>query len=118
MCHKAFHKCAHTPLRRLIITDVTQKLADSPVQPADPKATKKASPPAVDPFAAGYLREVLGDAKWNIFSARLFERRLTGPRRSKKPASGDNGKVETTASLIDFLCKAEAVKEVLRTYVP
>lgn len=95
-----------------------EKLVEQSLQPADLKSAKKASPPAVDPFAAGYLREVLGDAKWNIFSARLFERRLTGPRRSKKPANGDNGKVETTASLIDFLCKAEAVKEVLRTYVP
>ena len=77
----------------------------------------------VDPYAEAFLEESLGAEKWNTFSARLFERRLTGPRsKSKKEAKPSNasagGTVETTASVIDFLCKAEAVKEVLRVYVP
>jgi hypothetical protein len=77
----------------------------------------------VDPFAEAFLEESLGAEKWNTFSARLFERRLTGPRsKNKKESKPSNaaagGTVETTASVIDFLCKAEAVKEVLRVYVP
>src|SRR5882757_2797220 len=77
---KTFYRWAHRPLGRLFMLIIPQKVVESSVQSTDPKTTKKASPPAVDPFVAGYLREVLGDAKWNVFSARLFERRLTGPQ--------------------------------------
>jgi hypothetical protein len=103
---------------------------ESPVatSPVD-KSSKKAAT-IVDPYAEGFLQESLGEDKWNLFSARLFERRLTGPR-SKVKKSGNAASTstgagannpettnETTASVIDFLCKAEAVKEVLRVYVP
>ena len=75
----------------------------------------------MDPFAEAFLQESLGHAKWTTFSARLFELRLTGPRTKSKrqpTANADGPPVETTATVINFLCKAEAVKEVLRTYVP
>lgn len=96
------------------------------------KPSKKAAT-IVDPYAEGFLQESLGEDKWNLFSARLFERRLTGSRSKAKKAAnatstsnaastsaGGNtaDAPDTTASVIDFLCKAEAVKEVLRVYVP
>jgi hypothetical protein len=67
-------------------------------------ASSNSSNAGADPHAAAFLRQVLGPEKWNIFSARLFERRLS---QSK---SG--------ATVIDFLVKVEVVKEILRTYVP
>lgn len=75
----------------------------------------------MDPYAEAFLQESLGPEKWTTFSARLFELRLTGPRtKSKKQVitNPDGPPVDTTATVINFLCKAEAVKEVLRTYVP
>ncbi|KAL4067871.1 hypothetical protein J3A83DRAFT_3764734 [Scleroderma citrinum] len=75
----------------------------------------------VDPYAAAFLREQLGEAKWNTFSARLFERRL-GPIKSKMRVRGkgsnDDSSSAPGATAIDFLVKVEVVKEVLRTYVP
>ena len=75
----------------------------------------------MDPYAAAYLREQLGEAKWNTFSARLFERRL-GPIKSKMRVRGkgsnDDASSAPGATAIDFLVKVEVVKEVLRTYVP
>lgn len=75
----------------------------------------------VDPYAAAYLQEQLGEAKWNTFSARLFERRL-GPIKSKMRVRGKGPNDDTSsapgATAIDFLVKVEVVKEVLRTYVP
>ncbi|KAF9246281.1 hypothetical protein BU15DRAFT_39608, partial [Melanogaster broomeanus] len=74
----------------------------------------------VDPHAAAFLREQLGVAKWNTFSARLFERRL-GPIKSKMRVRGKNANEVSHApgaTAIDFLVKVEVVKEVLRTYVP
>ncbi|KAG8824496.1 hypothetical protein FRB91_010248 [Serendipita sp. 411] len=99
-----------------------QLLPESPVSPdaTVPPATKKQAA-VVDPFAEAFLQESLGQDKWMTFSARLFERRLTGSRsKSKKTAATTtaDGQIETTATVIDFLCKAEAVKEVLRIYVP
>ncbi|KAG6332368.1 hypothetical protein ID866_6724 [Astraeus odoratus] len=75
----------------------------------------------VDPYAAAFLREQLGEAKWNTFSARLFERRL-GPIKSRMRVRGKGATDEASpapgATAIDFLIKVEVVKEVLRTYVP
>lgn len=75
----------------------------------------------VDPYAAAFLREQLGEAKWNTFSARLFERRL-GPIKSRMRVRGKGIQDETNsapgATAIDFLVKVEVVKEVLRIYVP
>ncbi|KII88603.1 hypothetical protein PLICRDRAFT_41790 [Plicaturopsis crispa FD-325 SS-3] len=81
------------------------------------------SPSQADPYAAPFLQEQLGDEKWSIFSARLFERRMCGtkPRsrsrkaKSNKPADLEKG---AGATAIDFLVKVEVVKEILRTYVP
>ncbi|EGO20888.1 hypothetical protein SERLADRAFT_410465 [Serpula lacrymans var. lacrymans S7.9] len=75
-----------------------------------------------DPYAAAFLHEQLGEAKWSIFSARLFERRL-GSSRNKSRSKVKNGDSEFNSSgggatAIDFLVKVEVVKEVLRTYVP
>jgi len=75
-----------------------------------------------DPYATGFLREALGPHKWVIFSSRLFERRLGGPKaraRSKAKRAGEavEGK-PGGASAVEFLIKVEVVKEVLRTYVP
>jgi len=70
--------------------------------------------------AAAFIREKLGEDKWNIFSARLFERRL-GTRPSSKSRSKDLSYVDSRnggASAIEFMVKVEIVKEVLRTYVP
>ncbi|KIJ69245.1 hypothetical protein HYDPIDRAFT_172705 [Hydnomerulius pinastri MD-312] len=79
------------------------------------------APSQVDPYAAAFLRDQLGDAKWNTFSARLFERRL-GPIKSKMRVRGkgtnDDANSTPGATAIDFLVKVEVVKEVLRTYVP
>jgi hypothetical protein len=75
----------------------------------------------VDPCAAAFLRDQLGEAKWNTFCARLFERRL-GPIKSKIRVRGKNANDDAShppgATAIDFLVKVEVVKEVLRTYVP
>lgn len=75
----------------------------------------------MDPYAAAFLRDQLGEAKWNTFSARLFERRL-GPIKSKIRVRGKNPNEDPSptsgATAIDFLVKVEVVKEVLRTYVP
>ncbi|PVF95634.1 hypothetical protein CPB86DRAFT_787871 [Serendipita vermifera] len=99
-----------------------EQVEEPPESPTSPdlgtKGNKKV-PPIVDPYAEAFLQESLGPEKWNTFSARLFERRLTGPRvRIKKTLQDGQTVLETTASVIDFLCKAEAVKEVLRVYVP
>ncbi|KAG1754573.1 hypothetical protein EDB19DRAFT_1667125 [Suillus lakei] len=77
----------------------------------------------VDPYASAFLRDQLGEPKWNTFYARLFERRL-GPIKSKmrvKTKGTGGGELSTSspgATAIDFLIKVEVVKEVLRTYVP
>ncbi|KAI6118801.1 hypothetical protein EV401DRAFT_2057499 [Pisolithus croceorrhizus] len=87
--------------------------------PADVAKTETSS--QVDPYAAAFLLEQLGEAKWNTFSARLFERRL-GPIKSKMRVRGKGQNDEPNsapgATAIDFLVKVEVVKEVLRTYVP
>lgn len=83
----------------------------------------KSSPcPEADPYAASFLRDQLGDEKWEIFSSRLFERRFSAnkPSRSRK-SRGDSEEGDAKApgaSAIDFLVKVEVVKEILRTYVP
>ncbi|KAI0316690.1 hypothetical protein OF83DRAFT_1084104 [Amylostereum chailletii] len=80
------------------------------------KRTAKAPPPKeADPDAAAFLRKRLGEDKWNIFSARLFERRLTG---SKSRVRGQQSEGPRSASVFDFLVKVEVVKEVLRTMLP
>ncbi|KAF8447699.1 hypothetical protein L210DRAFT_3347916, partial [Boletus edulis BED1] len=79
------------------------------------------SPSQVDPCAVAFLRDQLGEAKWDTFCARLSERRL-GPIKSKIRVKGKNSSDDTSpppgATAIDFLVKVEIVKEVLRTYVP
>ena len=85
------------------------------------KRTAGGSPSQIDPCAAAFLRDRLGEARWNTFCARLFERRL-GPIKSKIRVRGKNPNDEASpppgATAIDFLVKVEVVKEVLRTYVP
>ncbi|THH13435.1 hypothetical protein EW146_g6783 [Bondarzewia mesenterica] len=84
------------------------------------KRPKASHPTETDPYAAAFLQEQIGDEKWNIFSARLYERRLGGskarPRGKKNP--GDTELRSGGASAIEFLVKVEVVKEVLRVYVP
>ncbi|KIM87010.1 hypothetical protein PILCRDRAFT_86138 [Piloderma croceum F 1598] len=75
-----------------------------------------------DPYAAAFIRERLGDNKWNVFSARLFERRLgmtkAGSKNTNKETSAADSRNGGGAGAIDFMVKVEVVKEVLRTYVP
>jgi hypothetical protein len=85
------------------------------------KRTAGGSPSQIDPCAAAFLRDQLGEARWDTFCARLFERRL-GPIKSKIRVRGKNPGDDASpppgATAIDFLVKVEVVKEVLRTYVP
>ncbi|KAG8819173.1 pre-mRNA-splicing factor cwc22 [Serendipita sp. 399] len=119
------HLGQEEPVETLAAVTIDQPeeiIPESPVSPEDtlPPASKKQAA-VVDPYAEAFLQESLGQDKWTTFSARLFERRLTGSRsKSKKTAATTtaDGQIETTATVIDFLCKAEAVKEVLRIYVP
>lgn len=82
---------------------------------------------SIDQYARPFLQEQLGLEKWNVFSARLFERRLNHGKtkcaepRAKRHCINDNNATTKScggASTIDFLVKVEVVKEVLRTYVP
>ncbi|KAF8503372.1 hypothetical protein F5888DRAFT_1607090, partial [Russula emetica] len=73
-----------------------------------------------DPYAAAFLQSQIGLEKWGIFSARLYERRLGGPKarsRGKKSPSDPEPR-NSGACALDFLVKVEIVKEVLRIYVP
>ncbi|KAF8268887.1 hypothetical protein EI94DRAFT_1799927 [Lactarius quietus] len=87
---------------------------------AFPKRSKAPQPPETDPYAAAFLQSQIGLEKWGIFSARLYERRLGGPKaRSRgKKSSGDSELRTSGACALDFLVKVEIVKEVLRIYVP
>ncbi|KAI0064661.1 hypothetical protein BV25DRAFT_1823066 [Artomyces pyxidatus] len=84
-----------------------------------PKRAKAPQAFEIDPYAAAFLQEQIGDEKWGIFAARLYERRLGGP---KARARGKTPKAPPTrpdhASALDFLVKVEVVKEVLRVFVP
>lgn len=75
-----------------------------------------------DPYAAAFIRDRLGNTKWNIFSARLSERLLGVASKSgskTKDTDSSDGDVKSSgANAIDFLAKVEVVKEILRTYVP
>jgi len=82
----------------------------------------------MDPYATEFLKDALGPEKWAVFSARLFERRLSASKpRSRKgkgavfaPAVSEEecqGRVGG-ANAVEFLVKVEIVKEVLRTFVP
>ncbi|KIJ44102.1 hypothetical protein M422DRAFT_252594, partial [Sphaerobolus stellatus SS14] len=84
------------------------------------KPQKSASQPPMDPYAEDFLKDVLGPEKWEIFSARLFERRLGAKARilKNKGKSGEEGDGKSSISAIEFLVKVEVVKEILRTYVP
>lgn len=86
-----------------------------------PKRAKAANTLQADPYAAAFLRDQLGEEKWDIFSSRLFERRFV--QKPKQKVKGRRGTDEVegkscSASAIDFLVKVEVVKEILRTYVP
>jgi len=87
---------------------------------AFPKRSKAPQPPETDPYAAAFLQAQIGPEKWGIFSARLYERRLGGPKaRSRgKKSSGDTEVRNSGACALDFLVKVEIVKEILRIYVP
>ncbi|KIK93708.1 hypothetical protein PAXRUDRAFT_828694 [Paxillus rubicundulus Ve08.2h10] len=112
---------AHTMLPPIVQSNP----ADVARTDADNRSANKrinaGAPSQVDPYAAAFLRDRLGEEKWNTFSARLFERRL-GPIKSKMRARGKNAHDDANpapgATAIDFLLKVEVVKEILRTYVP
>ena len=78
----------------------------------------------LDPHAADFIREKLGEQRWTIFSSRLAERRTTSQKTKSRTDS--NGSATDSfvvnkgesASVIDFLVKVEVVKSVLRTFVP
>lgn len=62
---------------------------------------------------------MIGPEKWEIFSSRLFERRLGARAKGKgkgKPSEDDDNR--SGVSAIEFLVKVEIVKEVLRSFVP
>lgn len=82
------------------------------------KPQKGSSQPPTDPYAEDFLKEVLGPHKWEIFSARLFERRLRAKGKGKHKPGGDDTDSKSSVSAIEFLVKVEVVKEILRTYVP
>ena len=86
-----------------------------------PKRAKAANTLQADPYAAAFLRDQLGEERWDIFSSRLFERRFV--QKPKQKVKGRRGTDEVegkscSASAIDFLVKVEVVKSVLRTFVP
>ena len=91
-----------------------------------PKSEKGSS--KLDPHAADFIREKLGELRWTIFSSRLAERRTSTQKPKKpdvplsalagKPIDAFGGDKGAGASAIDFLVKVEVVKSVLRTYVP
>ncbi|TFY50397.1 hypothetical protein EVG20_g11542 [Dentipellis fragilis] len=82
----------------------------------------KANQSEPDPYAAAFLQDQIGDDKWRIFAARLYERRLGGTKaryRGKKALDAHDGRGSGSgANAIEFLVKVEVVKEVLRIYVP
>ncbi|TFY80997.1 hypothetical protein EWM64_g3016 [Hericium alpestre] len=85
-----------------------------------PKRAKASNQTEADPYAAAFLQDQIGDEKWRVFSARLYERRLGGTKarfRGKKAPDGPEPR-GGGASAIEFLVKVEVVKEVLRVYVP
>ncbi|KAI0341579.1 hypothetical protein BDW22DRAFT_1429712 [Trametopsis cervina] len=95
---------------------------------ADRQKSEKASS-KLDPHAADFIREKLGELRWSLFSSRLAERRTTTqkPKQSAKTDSAANGGSSLDsfpadksggATVIDFLVKVEVVKSVLRSYVP
>lgn len=84
----------------------------------DSMPQKGSSQPPTDPYAEDFLKEVLGPHKWEIFSARLFERRLRAKGKGKHKPGGDDTDSRSSVSAIEFLVKVEVVKEILRTYVP
>ena len=84
---------------------------------------------ASEKYTRQFLRERLGERKYDIFIARLSERRLNGEkahlvkaragsRKRNLPADEVAKNSENSASTIDFLVKVEVVKEVLRLFVP
>ncbi|KAA1469524.1 hypothetical protein DENSPDRAFT_609686 [Dentipellis sp. KUC8613] len=82
----------------------------------------KANQSEPDPYAAAFLQDQIGEDKWRIFAARLYERRLGGTKaryRGKKALDGHDARGSGSgANAIEFLVKVEVVKEVLRIYVP
>ncbi|KAI0093917.1 hypothetical protein BDY19DRAFT_919608 [Irpex rosettiformis] len=91
---------------------------------ADRQKSEKASS-KLDPHAADFIRDKLGEQRWTIFSSRLAERRMTTQKPKSKPDSFKGPSMDSFpadkaggATVIDFLVKVEVVKGVLRTYVP
>ncbi|GBE81934.1 hypothetical protein SCP_0403080 [Sparassis crispa] len=100
-----------------------------------PNQSKK--DPKGDPYAPAFIQATIGEKKWEMFTARLAEKRI-GRHRGKYKATPTNSSslqgqdqhvdsaadVDTSsgkdrsASVIDFLVKVEVVKAVLRAYVP
>ncbi|QRV86242.1 hypothetical protein RhiJN_14260 [Ceratobasidium sp. AG-Ba] len=104
---------------------------DDVISKSFPRRTKTQCPNQIDPYAEDFLKHRLGEEKWQTFSSRLFERRLSnngnGTTRSRartsrsKRASAASDDIEPRspgANAVDFLIKVEVVKEVLRTFVP
>ncbi|THG99179.1 hypothetical protein EW026_g3126 [Hermanssonia centrifuga] len=94
---------------------------------ADRQKSEKANS-KLDPHAADFIRDKLGEHRWTIFSSRLAERRTTTQKPKKndgasmtlngRPPDAFSGDKAAGASAVDFLVKVEVVKSVLRTYVP
>lgn len=99
---------------------------DTHSTPQRQKSEKASS--KLDPHAADFIREKLGEQRWAIFSSRLAERRTTVQKPRQKSADGSVAQSGSPvdsfpsdkggATVIDFLVKVEVVKSVLRTYVP
>ncbi|TCD68901.1 hypothetical protein EIP91_009451 [Steccherinum ochraceum] len=117
-----------TPLNTVPMLPILVGSTQSPSGVSTARADNKDAlpvPEQPDPFAARFLKEQLGDEKWDIFTSRLAENRKNGSRSRMKvalTAALESGNTEFTdfggASAIDFLVKVEVVKGVLRAFVP
>lgn len=110
----------------LLYTDANFHLENRVADFAPQKKHLGHSVEQLDPFAARFIQDQLGNEKWSIFTSRLAENRKNGSRAKLKVAltaamesgSTDFGDFGDGASAIDFLVKVEVVKSVLRSFVP
>ncbi|KAH7914948.1 hypothetical protein BJ138DRAFT_1142646 [Hygrophoropsis aurantiaca] len=109
---------AHTMLPPIVHRNASDSQRTEKDNRSQNKRVNTDSAPQTDPYAAAFLREQLGEDKYNTFSARLFERRLGAAKSRCRGKGKSSGHESAGATAIDFLVKVEIVKEVLRTYVP